>query len=132
MYAQSGYAAAKARYRDIDIASKVEGASPHSLIAVLFEELAKTLDALAVGIGPNGVLSRAGVIERRGRANAILLGLEGSLDFAQGGDLARGLSAIYREARRLIAVGATERDPTALIQAREMIGEIAEAWGQIS
>jgi flagellar protein FliS len=131
MYGYAGQAAARARYRDIDIASKVGGASPHGLIAVLFEELTRTLDTLAVGIGPNGTLSRSGIIERRARANSILLGLEGSLDFAQGGDLAQNLSAIYREARRLIASAIADRDPATLGQARAMIAEIAEAWNQI-
>jgi flagellar protein FliS len=131
MYGYAGQAAARARYRDIDIASKVGGASPHGLIAVLFEELTRTLDTLAVGIGPNGTLSRSGIIERRARANSILLGLEGSLDFAQGGNLAQNLSAIYREARRLIASAIADRDPATLGQARAMIAEIAEAWNQI-
>lgn len=128
---QPGYAAAKARYRTVDIGAKVEGATPHGLIAVLFEELTKTLDTLAVGIGPNGTLNRAGIIQRRGRANAILLSLAGSLDHAQGGDLARGLSAIYHETRRLIGVGVEQNDPKSIVQARGMIGEIAEAWNQI-
>jgi flagellar protein FliS len=131
MFANAGYANARARYATIDIASKVEGASPHQLIAVLYEEVLKTLDTLAVGLAANGTLSREGLIQRRSRANSILLGLEGSLDHAQGGELARGLSAIYREARRLIGAGVTGHDPKSIIQAREMIAEIAVAWAKI-
>jgi flagellar secretion chaperone FliS len=128
---QPGYAAAKARYRTIDIDSRVQGASPHGLIAVLYEELAKTLDTLALGVGPTGTMQMPAIISRRSRANSILLGLEVSLDHAQGGDLARGLSAIYREARRLIGVGIDQHDPNPIVQAREMIAEIAEAWDSI-
>lgn len=129
----SGYGAAvaKARYREVDVGAKVAGATPHGLIAVLYDELIKTLDTLAVGIGPNGTLARAGIIDRRARASSILLGLEGSLDHGQGGELAQGLQAVYREARRLIGAGIDARDPQLLRQAREMISEIAEAWAQI-
>ena len=50
MLATAGYAAATARYNTIDLASRVEGASPHRLIAVLYDELIKSLDTLAVGL----------------------------------------------------------------------------------
>jgi len=131
MFASAGYAAAKQHYTTIDLGSKVEGATPHQLIAILYEEVLKTFDALAVGFAANGSLSREGAIKRRSRANSILLGLEGSLDHAQGGEIAGGLAAIYREARRLVAVGATQSDPKPIIQAREMIAEIAGAWARI-
>ncbi len=131
MFASAGYAAAKQQYATIDLGSKIEGASPHKLIAILYEELLKTLDTLAVGLAANGTLSREGVIKRRSHANSILQGLEGSLDHKQGGEIAQGLAAIYREARRLIGVAATQSDPKSIIQAREMIAEIADAWGRI-
>ena len=131
MFASTGYAVAKRRYATVDIGSKIEGASPHQLIVVLYEELIKTLDTLAVGLAANGTLTGEGVIKRRSRANSILLGLEGSLDHSQGGEIARGLAAIYREARRLVGVAAAQSDPKPIIQAREMIAEISDAWSRI-
>jgi flagellar protein FliS len=131
MFATAGYAAAKARYSTIDIASKVEGATPHQLISVLYEELIKSLDTLVVGLSANGTLTRAGAIQRKARATAILFGLEGCLDHQQGGELARGLSSIYREARRLLEQGVSGHDPKPVIQAREMMSEIAAAWARI-
>ncbi|WP_298689912.1 flagellar protein FliS [uncultured Sphingomonas sp.] len=131
MFASAGYASAKRQYATIDLGSKVEGASPHRLIAILYDELLKTMDALTVGLAANGTLSQEGAIKRRGRASSILLGLEGSLDHAQGGDLARGLAAVYREARRLIDLSVAQHNPKPIIQAREMIVEISEAWARI-
>jgi len=131
MFASAGYASAKQHYTTIDLGSKIEGATPHQLIAVLYEELLKTLDALAVGLAANGTLSREGAIKRRSRTNSILQGLEGSLDHAQGGEIAGGLAAIYREARRLVGEAVTQSDPKPIIQAREMIAEIADAWARI-
>lgn len=129
MFGAQGYGAARARYREVDVASQVEGASPHRLIAVLFDELGKTLDILAASLGEGR--SRTGVPARRARAATILLGLEGSLDHARGGDLSRNLAAVYREARRLVEAGVAANDPVRIVQARTMIAGIAEAWAQI-
>jgi flagellar secretion chaperone FliS len=132
MYVQPGYAAAKARYRDIDIGSKVEGATPHRLIAILYEETLKLLDTIAAGLGAGSTAARPAIAERRAKVMSILMSLEGSLDHGEGGDLSRGLAAVYREARRLISEGLVENDPKRIIQAREMIGEIADAWATIA
>ncbi len=45
--------------------------------------------------------------------------------------IAAGLSAIYRESRRLIAAGSDAGDAAPIREARTMIAEIAEAWKQI-
>lgn len=122
------FGAARARYQSIDMASRIEGASPHGLVAILFDELLKALDAMAVAIR-RGDLGQRGT--RQARALSILHGLEGSLDFEKGGDIAKGLSAIYREARRLTIAGAQANDAEPIVQAREMLNEIASAWNQI-
>ena len=131
MYATGYASSAKKSYANIDIGARVEAASPHQLVSVLFEELLKNLDTLIVGLGASGTLNRSGVILRRARANTILLGLEGSLDRRQGGEVAAGLSAVYREARRQIATGSDANDAEPIREARAMIAEIAGAWAQI-
>jgi flagellar protein FliS len=131
MYASAGYASAKKSYANVDIGARVEASTPHQLVAVLFDELLKGLDTLIVGLGANGTLNRSQVIVRRARCNTILLGLEGSLDRRQGGEIAAGLSAIYREARRLIVAGSDAGDADPIREARTMIAEISEAWAQI-
>jgi flagellar protein FliS len=35
--AQSRFGAARARYQNVDLTSRIEGASPHALVAILFE-----------------------------------------------------------------------------------------------
>lgn len=129
MFGSHGHVAARTRYAHVDLGSRIEGASPHRLIGVLFDELTKTLDALAAGISAGG--ARAGLLQRRARASSILSGLEGSLDHEAGGALARSLSAIYREARRLLGEGVSTGDPAPIAEARAMIAEIAEVWAAI-
>jgi flagellar secretion chaperone FliS len=131
MFASAGYASARKSYANAEIGARVEAASPHELIAVLFEELLKNLDTLGVGLSANGTMTRAAAIQRRSRVNTIIIGLEASLNHNQGGEIAGGLLAIYREARRLIGEGVTAGDPKPVIEARGMIAEIADAWSQI-
>jgi flagellar protein FliS len=126
--AQARFGAARARYQNVDLASRIEAATPHRLVAILLEELTKSLDAMAAACRVSDFVQRG---QRPSRALAILHGLEGSLDYEKGGDIAASLAAIYLQARRLVLAGAADNDAESVIKAREMIGEIASAWDAI-
>jgi flagellar secretion chaperone FliS len=127
--ARGQFGAAKARYQRVDVTSRIEGASPHQLVAILYDELLKALDAFAVAMGKADFTQRG---ERQARVLRLLSGLETSLDFDQGGDIAVGLARVYREARRLVMAAARDNDPAKVAQARDMLGEIAGAWAEIA
>ena len=130
MYAMRGqFGMAKARYQRVDVASRVEGATPHQLVAILYDELLKALDAMAAAMARADYVQRG---ERQARALRLISGLETSLDFEQGGDIALGLAKIYREARRLTIAAGRENDVKLVERAREMLGEVAQAWEQIA
>jgi flagellar protein FliS len=126
--AHSRFGAARTRYETVDLSSRIEGASPHGLVGILFEELIKGLDAMAAACRRRDFSQRG---TRQSRVLAILAGLEGSLDHEQGGEVAASLATIYREARRLTIAAAQENDPEPLARAREMLSEIASAWSTI-
>ena len=130
MFYGQGYAGmgAARRYAAVHAGSRIEGASPHGLVKILFDELLFALDAAALA---ERQADRAKASDKQARAMSILHALESSLDFDRGGEIAVGLSQIYREARRLLIAGARERRPEDVEQARAMIGEIAEAWERI-
>ena len=129
MYAMRGqFGMAKARYQRVDVSSRVEGANPHQLVAILYDELLKAIDAMAAAMARNDYVQRG---ERQARALRLTSGLETSLDFDQGGDIALGLAKIYREARRLTVAAGRENDVKLVERAREMLGEVAQAWEQI-
>jgi flagellar secretion chaperone FliS len=123
------YGNARARYMDVDVTSRVEGASPHRLIGILFEELDKIVDAMVVAQG-RGDVSR--VFNAQSRALTILHGLETSLDFKNGGEIAPGLAAIYREARRLLRAAPQESSPQRIESARDLLREVSGAWAAIA
>jgi flagellar secretion chaperone FliS len=125
--APSRYAAPGARYRDIDVTARVEGANPHGLVQILFDELQKALDTLRAAEASYDLTRRSAA---QARATSILHGLEASLDYQRGGEIAVNLGRIYREGRRLVATIGPAR-PAALDEARRMLGEIAGAWAAI-
>ncbi|MFD1106774.1 flagellar export chaperone FliS [Sphingobium olei] len=130
MFYSQGYAggAAARRYAAVHSGSRTEGATPHGLVKILFDELLLAMDAAALA-ERNG--DRTKVSDKQARAMSILFALESSLDFEKGGDVATGLAQIYREARRLLLTGAQERSTEPVERARAIVGEIAEAWDQI-
>lgn len=130
MFYNQGYAGGTAarRYAAVHSGSRTEGATPHGLVKILFDELILALEAAALA-ERNG--DRMKVSDKQARAMSILFALESSLDHEKGGDIALGLAQIYREARRLLMQGAKERSAAPVDQARAMIAEIADAWNQI-
>ena len=126
--APSRYAAPTARYRDIDVAARVQGATPHGLILIMFDELLKGI----------GVMQAAETVQDAARCNAaqaraisLLHGLESSLDYARGGDIAQNLGRIYREARRLLGPTPGIDRQTALKQVYDMLATVSSAWQAI-
>lgn len=130
MFYNQGYAGGTAarRYAAVHGGSRTEGATPHGLVKILFDELILALEAAALA-ERNG--DRMKVSDKQARAMSILFALESSLDYDKGGDIAMGLAQIYREARRLLMQGAKERSAAPVDQARVMVAEIADAWNQI-
>lgn len=120
--------AAQKQYRDLSIASRIEAASPHELVEILYEELVRALDitasALAQGKAEACRLSRE-------RASSILLALEASLDFERGGNLARNLAAIYRAMQKQLMASVRAGDTARLKEIRGSVAELLGAWAKI-
>ncbi|UAK22977.1 flagellar export chaperone FliS [Sphingomonas nostoxanthinifaciens] len=125
--APSRYGAPAGRYRDVDVQARIEGASPHGLVAILFDELLKGLDTLRAAERTGTTMRHGGV---QSQVVSIIQGLEAGLDRQRGGDIARNLGRVYRQSSRLIATYGPERAAT-LDEARTMLGEIAGAWSSI-
>jgi flagellar protein FliS len=123
--AQPRFGAARVRYQNVDLTSRIESASPHGLVAILFDELLKALDAMAAAARRKDFGQRG---MKQTRALSILHGLESSLDFETGGEIAQSLATIYAEARRLIIAAGRDNDADLVVRAREMLHQISSAW----
>jgi flagellar secretion chaperone FliS len=115
------------RYREIELASRIESASPHGLVTLLYAELAVALDVLARMLGH---ASSIRMLEQHRRAATIMRTLENGLDRQGGGALAESLAQVYRQLqRRLIA--ARDGDAVALDEVRTAVADLSEAWARI-
>lgn len=116
------------RYAAVQTGSRVEGASPHELVRILFDELQLAMEACSLALD-HGDGTKAS--DKQLRALSILHALDSSLDFDKGGDVAISLAQIYREARRLLLVAQDSQDAAHVRAAQAIIAEIAGAWNQI-
>ncbi|MBL0924355.1 MAG: flagellar protein FliS [Sphingomonadaceae bacterium] len=118
-------AMASDHYRLLDLSSRVESASPHGLVGLLYEELLHRLD-LAIAAGERGQ-SLSGN-NHVAKAQSIIIALEASIDFERGGELALRLARIYRACREEISESCTPGNASRLSEIRAAISNIAYAW----
>lgn len=128
MYMGQSQLRALKRYAAVETDARVEGATPHQLIRILFDELLLALDASALALRHG---DRQKTIDKQTRALTILHALETSLDFQRGGEIAVSLAVIYREARKRIVESTAGNQPEPMEQGRGFIADIADAWTQI-
>ncbi len=114
-------------YQAVDLASRIESATPHALVAMLYDELGLSIDIIlrAVETGDSTRAMRA-----HERAAAILHRLETGLDAVRGGGLAQALARIYRQMRNRLAVARTG-DISALAELRDGVESLATAWAGV-
>ncbi len=117
-------ARAAAQYRDLDLGARVAAASPHQLVAMLFDGLRVALDGAARAVGTGHAHLRIRAVTK---ALAILDALEASLDFGAGA-VARTLATLYGELRALVVAGNAEGRAELLGIASARVATLGRAW----
>ncbi|MGB5075901.1 MAG: flagellar protein FliS [Sphingorhabdus sp.] len=117
------------QYQSLALTSRLEATSPHGLVAVLYEELLRSLDVMAVAITRGKDLAHE---VHSGRARTILIALEGSLDFERGAQVAQVLSGVYRAMQAQLRKVIAENSSEMLDELRSGVSEIATSWNQIA
>lgn len=114
-------------YSDVALASLVNGASPHRLVEILYDELLKTIDLMRLS-SAKGLIPQAA--RARTKAVTILAGLDSGLDLAAGGELAVTLRRFYRGAAGTL--GRADVEGSEIEMLRQSIAEVAESWRAIA
>ena len=109
-------------YRMLELTSRIESASPHGLVGLLYEELLRALDLAIAAAALNKASGHAS------KALSIIVALEGSLDVQKGGDLAVSLARIYRACSHGLSEAARTGNTQKLQEIRDAISNIAYAW----
>jgi flagellar secretion chaperone FliS len=118
-----------AAYRQVGAETAVSGASPHKLVAMLFDGF---MDALAQAQGA----MRANNYELKGRAIVRALrivdeGLRACLDLKGGGPLAQDLHDLYGYLEMRLTMSNLRNDESGLDECRRLMQPLREAWMSI-
>ena len=117
-------------YHQVGVHTGAATASPHKLIAMLFDgfmdNLAQAQGAMAQGDVPAKCAAIA-------RALRILdEGLSGTLDTQQGGELAANLGDLYTYVSMRLTQANLRSDPALLDECKRLIEPLREAWNAIA
>ena len=117
-------------YQNAGREAVAESDNPHALISVLYDELLRAMRSYVSTIEKNPQ-PQPEQSRPFSRALTILYGLQSSLNFDEGGEIAENLFRLYEYARQQLLTASREGDTTGAVTAIEAIESIREAWSQI-
>lgn len=116
------------QYKSVDLRATVETASPHKLIAMLFDG---ALGALARA---KGAIERSSIQERTthlNKASEILVTLKGSLDLEKGGEVATNLDALYDYMLRTVMQANRDNNIDKVQEVMDLISDVRQGWSEM-
>ncbi|MDH5206494.1 MAG: flagellar export chaperone FliS [Hylemonella sp.] len=120
---------AASAYKQVNIETAVDGASPHQLVRLLFDALLQSLMTARAAMARDDTVVKGREI---GKAVRIIEeGLKAGLNDAQGGEVAANLRGVYSYVVRCLTQANLHNEAAKLDEAIELLQPIAEAWKQI-
>ena len=116
--------------------TRIRTASQGQLIIMLYDEAVKQLDhgIELLKLNKTGKIDPSR-IEKSGKAivktQEIITELMVSLDFEQGGDIAKNLFSLYTWFNQELLQANMRQDPEKVEQVRNMLNDLRGAWGEI-
>jgi flagellar protein FliS len=127
------YTNALSAYRE----TRIRTASQGQLIIMLYDQAVRQLDSAlelmelnASGKKEPGRIEHIG--KAIGKAQDIVTELMVSLDFEQGGEIAKSLFALYTWFNKELLEAHMSQEPVRVSTVRNQINELREAWGEIA
>ncbi len=111
--------------------TQIKTANQIKLIVMLYDGAIRHVTQ-AVELAANGHRSYDEMHRHLTAAQDIIGELQASLDFDQGGELARSLYAIYAYCNRRLLEANLAKDPAPMEEVRRHLGGLREAWHTIS
>jgi len=105
----------------------VQGSTPLGLVVMLYDGAIASLHRAITAIEAHDISKKCSHLSR---AQAIILQLEGTLNFAVGGELAQTLKALYVHARAQMLKANLEDSPEVLRSLIEKLSTVREAWNE--
>lgn len=112
-------------YKRVGVESRVESASPHELISLLFDGLLTSLSVAKVHMAAGNIEGKSQAISKSTRI--ITEGLKGSLD-PRGGDLSDNLGLLYDYCVASLMQAHLKNDVALIDEVIGLIGPVSETW----
>ena len=117
-------------YQQVGVETRLSGASPHQLVAMLFDGWFEAVAQARGGMRSKDLVAKGQAI---GRAVRIIdEGLRAGLDLQAGGTLARDLHDLYGYLTLRLTVANLRNDESALDECLRLMRPLQEAWASIS
>ena len=117
-------------YQQVGVESQLAGASPHHLVAMLFEGLMEAVAKARGGMRSGDANVKCHAI---GRAIRIIdEGLRAGLDLKAGGSLARDLHELYGYLTMRLTLANLHNDEAALDECQRLVKPLQDAWAAIA
>lgn len=126
MYGQTGNRA----YSAVSLESQVSGATPHQLIALLFEGAINAMRRAEIYFQTGNVARRGEMISRA--INIIDNGLRAGLDHQVGGQIAADLERLYEYVSRNLLLASVNQSAESLPQLITLMVEMSDTWKAIA
>ena len=114
-------------YANSEREAAVESDNPHALIAVMYDELLRSMNVFF-----NNLDKSKADLEARGRALSrslsIIYALQSSLNFEEGGEIAENLFRLYEYSRQQLLMSAKFEEENGINSAIKSLSEIRDAW----
>ena len=117
-------------YSRVAVETGVDAASPHKLVAMLFDGYFESLMRAKAAMAAGDVAMKGSEISRAVRI--IEEGLKASLDLRAGGTLARDLADLYAYITVRLTQANLRNDVTALEECRALVKPLQDAWQAIA
>jgi flagellar protein FliS len=117
-------------YQQVGVETRLSGATPHALVAMLFDGWMEAVAQARGALRSGDVVIKGHAI---GRAVRIIdEGLRAGLDLRAGGALARDLHDLYGYLTMRLTVANLRNDEAALDECQRLMRPLQEAWAAIS
>jgi flagellar protein FliS len=117
-------------YNQVQVTTGVGGATPHGLIAMLFDGLIESLAQARGAIRSRNIESKGRAIRRAVRI--VQEGLCDGLNLEDGGQLAAGLNDLYGYIALRLTHANLHNDESAIDECVRLIEPLRSAWSQIA
>ncbi|MWP61890.1 flagellar export chaperone FliS [Gilliamella sp. Pas-s25] len=117
-------------YEQVNLETRVNQASPHQLIVLLFDGALNAIKLASLYIQKGNIVGKGNAISKA--INIVDNGLKSCLDLEKGGEIAENLDRLYQYISQQLVLANLHNDKEKLQTCFDLLNNIAESWREIA